>query len=288
MSNLRICAKNHVDDLRCVLSCSVAPILPLSSIQNYIRGRIARIDPSAAFDIKGTYGGESVRASVAAIMRHTGSPDGTWRYRGYSDDAWTTLVQDSGSLPLIDTATLGYLDFGIAPLGSSLWDSFYGQKIARTYSDEWVANGGTYSSEIIGSWKITIDDTTNTLDFDVSRVWIAKFFEFTYNPAYGSKIAWRESSQQWETDGGTLRVDGGVPYRVMALDLQKFPEADRQQLMDVLRYAGMRKDLFVDLFPGGTGEKKRDFMMNALIQSMPDLTLADLNRHSTNIVFREA
>ncbi len=286
MKNLRIAAKNHVDDLRCVLSGSGTPIFPLANLQNYKRGRFLRFDAAdSPFDIKGTYGGESVRATVASIIRHTGEPDGSWRYRGYSDAAWTTLVQDSGELPLVDSATLGYLDFGIAPLGSSLWDSFYGQKIAQAWNDEWITN----TSEIIGSWKLTIDDPTNTESVvDLSRLWIAKYFEFSSNPNYGSKIGWRESSQQWETDGGSMHVDGGPSSRLLQLDLQYFPEATRLQLMDILRYVGLRRDIFLSLRPDGTGEEKRDFTMNALLQSMPDLTFAEFGLHSTNITFREA
>lgn len=277
-ANLRIASKNHVDDSRCVLSCSASPILPLANLQSTVRGRILRVAAGSGIQIKGTYGGEAVRASMAAIVRHNLEADATWRFQGYSDAAWTTQVVDSGTVAAIDVTALGDLDFGVDALGSGPWDSLVGQKLSRVY----------IASTVLLSWKITINDPTNSSGvIDVCRAWVAKYFEFDMNPVHGSKVAWKEDSQMWNTDGGTPRVDAGTPYRQLALNLEWMPETDRRDFMDILRRNGMRSDLFVDLMPDGNAHELVAFCADMLIQQMPDLTFAEFERFSSSIVLRE-
>ena len=87
MSNLRIVAKNEVDHPSCVLTCSVVPTLSLDNLKNPVRGRIARIPSGAAFDIKGTYGGTGIYATMVSLIRTNLEPAATWQIYGYSDVA---------------------------------------------------------------------------------------------------------------------------------------------------------------------------------------------------------
>lgn len=278
MANLRIVAKNQVDHPSCVLSCTATPTLPLDNLKNYQRGRIARIPANPAFEIKGTYGGDGIYASMAALMRVNLEPAATWRFQGYSDAAWTNQVVDTTTLTAIDSATLGDLDWGVEPLGSGIFDPFYGQK----WSLAWFAR------TLILSWKITITDTTNSEGVvDISRVWVGDYFELAYNPSFGMRMGWKENSEQWETDGGGPHVDAAVPYRVLSFDLENIPEADRAKWMDLLRYCGMRRDVMVSVYPAGTGEQLRDYTLDALIAHMPDMTTVALGRDTTNITLRE-
>ena len=277
-ANLRLVASNVVDDATLSVF-SGTEILPVENIQNPARGRIFR-GVAGTIEIRGTYT-SNVKATMASLIRHNSESAGTWRWKGYSDAAWSSLVQDTGSLSIADTTDLDDLD-----VSTSLWESYRGQQIAAAWFD--LLAMSTYSSETIRSWSLTVSDATNSTGYtDIGRVFAGKHFEFTENPVYGSKIGWKESSQSWVTDGGGLHVDGSVGYRLMTLDLQYMPEADRQQLMDILRYCGMRRDLFVDLLPNTTGEEARDWRMNALIQSMPDLSYIQLDRHSNNLILRE-
>lgn len=277
-ANMRLVAKNTVDDTRCVLTCSATPTLPLDNVKSRIRSRITRIPSASAFEVKATFGGDSVRIAQAAALWTNLDIDATWRLQGYSDAAWTTQVIDSGTVSCIDATALGDLDFGVDPLGSNIFDPFYGQNFALMW----------FAETVVASWKLTITNTTNAAGYiDISRLIVGKYFEITYNPAYGLKLGWKEQTTLWETDGGSPRSDAGTPYRVMTFDLQLIPEADRQKWMDIIRYVGMRRDLFVAVMPEGSAAQRRDYAMNCIVQSMPDFATVFTDHDSTNITLRE-
>lgn len=279
MSNLRLVAKNEIDHPSCILTCSVTPTLALDNLKNMVRGRIFRAPASPAFDIKGTYGGSGVYASMVSLIRTNLEPSATWRFRGYSTADWTgTPAIDTTTLVAIDSTDLGDLDFGVEPLGSGIFDPFYGQKMTLAW----------FARTLILSWTLTITDTGNSSGFvDASRLWLGDYYELANNPSYGAKVAWREATQQWETDGGSIRSDAGVPYRTLSLDLGYVVEADRAQLFDTFRYCGMRKDIFVCPYPSGTAAQVRDYTMNGVLQVLPDLVTVGYGQDTTTLNFRE-
>lgn len=281
-ANMRLVAKNTVDDSRCVLTSSVAATLTLENLKKRARGKITRINSATSFEIKATFGGDSVRIAQAAALWTNLDIDATWRLQGYSDAAWSTEVVDSGTVSCIDATQLGDLDFGVDPIGANIFDPFYGQNFALL----WV------TETVVASWKLTISNTTNADGYiDISRLIVGKYFEVAYNPVYGLKLGWKEATQVWETDGGTPHSDAGTPYRVLTFDIQLIPEADRQKWMDIIRYIGMRRDVFVAVMPEGSAAQRRDYAMNCIVQAMPDFTTQfkdeSTNYDSTNIVLRE-
>ncbi len=281
-AQMRIVAKNTVDDSRCVLSCSVGVTLPLDNLKSRVRGRITRIPSGAAFEVKATFGGDSVRIANAALLWTNLDIDATWRLQGYSDAAWSSQVIDSGTLACIDATALGDLDFGIDPLGANIFDPFYGQNFALM----WFAN------TVVASWKITITNTTNAAGYiDASRLIVGPYFELASNPVYGLGLQWADTTQIWETDGGGPFSDAGNMYRVMTFDLQGIPETDRKKWMDIVRYVGMRRDILVSLMPEGTAAQRRDYSMNCIITALPKFNTVhvqdDTSNHSTSMTLRE-
>jgi hypothetical protein len=149
-----------------------------------------------------------------------------------------------------------------------------------------------FANTVVSSWKITIDNTTNADGYiDASRLVVGPYFELAHNPVYGLKLGWKESTQIWETDGGSPRSDAGTPYRLMTFDVQGIPEADRKKWMDIVRYVGMRRDMLVAVMPNGAAAQRRDYAMNCIIQSLPDFNTmhvqGDTSNHSTNMTLRE-
>lgn len=289
-TNARICVKNAVDDSRCVLSCSVSDILPVENLQNVVRERILRVAAGSDIDVKGTYGGESVRASMVSFYRHNLEAGATVRFRGYSDDAWTTLVIDTGDRDAVPTATLDYLDFGISPLGISIWDPNYRLKRTTVFFDD--ADMALFDSEIIGSWKATITDPSNTSgNIDLSRLWVGKYFELTYNPIYGAAIGLMDDSKVWRTDGGSARADAVVPYRGGKFDLQAFPEADRAMWVASSQYCGVgRRPFFFSLYPDNElPALTRDFEGEFIFRPpLPQMARVQGDaRHSTAVTIEE-
>jgi hypothetical protein len=65
--------------------------------------------------------------------------------------------------------------------------------------------------------------------------------------------------------------DGADNIRVAEADLRIVSAADRAELMDIFRYAGMRRDLFVCGRPGAGGEVERDATFIARLTRMPGM-----------------
>lgn len=259
-NNLRLVPKNAADAATLTASPAVETSLPVSNLQNILRARIMRTTSAAAQTISGTWGGTGYPVNMAAILRHNIESAGTWRVQLYSDAAWTTQIYDSGNVTAIDSLTLGELDWGVSPLGSGLYDAFLGQRNSAIYFPEVTAV----------SFKITITDTGNSAGYiDVSRLWLGQYIAPAYNVSYGLQLAWRDNTTQVRTDGGSLRSDGGQPWREIRFSLDALPEADRSAWSDVFRYAGRRLDVFVSVFPESGGEIERDYMMAAKFSELP-------------------
>lgn len=283
-ANLKVAYKNGVDHPACVLTSSnpaLSASLALDNLKNYKR-RSFRAAASPALSIYGDYGGDGFYATVVAMLRHNIEPAGTYRFRGWSDMARTDPpVVDTTALPGIEASTLGTLGWGSSPLGSSVYDSFYGQQNS-------IAG---FTRALIVAWTLDIDDTGNSAGYiDLSRLWIGDDYELSINPIIGSSsLGWKEESQLWETDGGGVHVDASQPYRSMKLGLAGLSETDRIRLMDVLRYCGSRRDILFRLFPDGTDDQIRDASMNGIIvPPLPDLSFDEGDLHSASIVIREA
>lgn len=265
MPNLRLVTKNAADFA--TLSQENTNTLfyvgtAITNLQNDIRGRIYRAKGNQwPIIIKGTWNGQGYKCSMAALIRHNFENASTWRVQLYSDAAWTTQIYDSGTLNAFPGATLGELDWGVSPLGSGIYDAFMGQRLSVMWFTEVTAL----------SFKITVNDSGNSATYvDISRLFLGKYISPVYNATYGMKLSWKENTAQSRSDGGTLRSDGGQPWRTLQFDLGALPEADRAAWSDVFRYAGLRKDMFISIFPGSGGELERDYQMACKFIQLPE------------------
>lgn len=279
---LRICAVNNVDDSRCVLSCSVSPILPLANLQNTLRERLFRAASTTAVDIKGTYGGDAVGISCVSIQRANLTSAATWRFQAYSTADWTgTPVIDSTTLTPIPAIPLGSLFFGVDPAGLDKYHVLLGKKQATLWFTRTAAL----------SWKLTLTDTLNPAGvIDISRLIVGdNHLEVGVNPRYGLRLGVRDTSSAWETDNGSERVDAGELYRVLTFGLENISETDRQRWIEILFYCGTYRDVLVSVYPEGTDEQIRDYTINGRFKGpLPDLTATFVDRNSADMTFREA
>lgn len=282
MANLRLAFKNSVDHPACVLTTTAAAeTLPLANIQNFKRVRIFRYPAADGKLIKATFGGNGIYANMVSLSRHNLEPAATIRFRGYSDANWSVQVIDTGAQVAVDSSTLGTLDWGVAPLGSGIFDPFYGQKMTTLY----------FTRTLLLSWTIEINDSGNSSSFiDVSRVWVGDYFELTENPEYGLIMGWVEKSETWRSDGGSPYTDGVIPFRGGTFDLRYIVEADRAQWMDITRYCGLgRRDVFVSVRPTDTDlNLKRDYEGIFIFQGeLPRPAYSEYERYDAKVTVEE-
>lgn len=278
-TNLVICAKNAIDYATLTASPSPVVSLPASNLQLPARGRVWRSVGTAQQQLKFTWGGSGYYLNFLKLARHNLESGSTWRVQIFSDAAWTTQIYDSGMIAAYDYATLGSLDFGVSPLGSSVFNGFLGQMYSLVYIPRVLAVSGI----------VTINGAGNSAGYlEASRLYAGDYMELTWNPE-SADFGWDEDTTQSRSDGGTLRSDGKVAFRTLDLQLTLKDEIQRAQLADIIRFAGLRKDMFLALFPGKGGELERDYTaLVKLAGKLPKLTLSSGNfNQKTRLSFQE-
>lgn len=265
-TNFFLCARNLLDEVPdSAITATVAAVssLPLSNLKRSSRARVWRNSSAASVVIKVSLEGTSaLAANVVGLFRHNLENAGTIRIELCSDYACTTTIYDSGTVAAYDSPTLGDLDWGVDPLGTGLFDNH-----AKYYVAYFLQNTAT---PVLGV-KITLTDTGNSANYvEASRLFIGKGTELTYNWKT-LKLAWKETTKQDRSDGNTLLSDGTMPYREMNVDLEWVSSAQRAALLDMCRFAGMRKDILVAARPGVGGEDERDHTFLARLAAMPDM-----------------
>jgi hypothetical protein len=262
-SNLVMCVKNAIDYATLAASPALISTMPEGHLRLPARGRVARSTSAAAQEISFTWGGQGYYLNFLTLMRHNLEPAATMRVQLFATASFTTQIYDSGNVAAYSAATLGDLDFGVDPLGSGVFDGFLGQRFSTFYFTRVLALSG----------KITITDTGNSASYvEASRLYAGDATEFTYNPN-ASRFGWKDNTEQSRGAGGSLRSDAGISFRKLDLTMAWVSASQRNQLADMLRFAGRRKDIFLSLYPSVGGEKERDYTMLAkFVSDMPDIS----------------
>jgi len=263
-----------------VATPAMLPSLPPSNLQLSARGRVARSTSAAQQEIAWDWGGQGYYLNFLHLSRYNLENAATIRLQLFSDAARTTQIYDSGTNVAYASATLGALDFGVAPLGSGVFDAFLGQRFSTFYFNRVLALGG----------KLTINDTGNSAGYiEAARLFAGDHTELLYNPDT-SGMGWKDNTEQSRGSGGSLRSDAGISYRQLEISVAWLAASQRAQMSDMLRFAGKRKDIFVSLYPETGGEKERDYSMLAkIVGDVPNLNEqgGNIDLLNTKLTFEE-
>jgi len=255
---MRILTPNDGDTATLTAAPAMVATLPQTYLQDQARERVARTTSTAAQDIKGTWVSGKVIAACA-LVRHNLTTSGTWRLRLYSDAAWTTLVYDSGAIAVIKAKALGDLEWGVDPLGASVFTGW-----ALAFSQMWFA------SVTARSFTLTLTDAANPAGYlEASRLYIGRYIQPLYNFEWGIRLRWEEDTTQERTDGGSLRSDGAEPNREMTFRLAWLSLSDRPKFLEWSRKDGLRNDFFLNAYPEDGTALERDHSMAAKLAAMP-------------------
>ncbi len=270
-SNIRFVADNFSDI--CTLSASPAVVgtMPVTNLQTTARGRKMRTTNLSSQDIKGTSSfGKAVQACI--LYNTTLSSNSTVRFRLYSDNAWTTLVYDSGVINVFSIQSLGSygVNWGFTPLGASVFAGW-----GNPYVTIWMPN------QLVGaSFTLTVTDVGNPAGYwDASRLVVGPILTPQNNIEYGVATHWQDNDVQYRTGGGSLRTDVAPEgsFRVAKFSLDRATAQDRIAFFEFQRTIGRRKDFFVDIMPDQGGEVERDFSMMAKNVEINDMVWTDFN-----------
>lgn len=284
-ANVFLCGRNllsEVQDSDITQSGGTAlSTMPLANLKRSSRARVWRNNSDAVTDlIVSCRNTTSERVNFVHLSRHNLETAATWRVRMYTSyDASGAASYDTGDVAALDAATLGDLDWGVEALGGRIFNGF--PRFSTAYFMENTAT-------VINSIRVTITDTGNSSNYlEASSLYFGRGVELDHNweNLHGK---WSEGTKLGRTDGGSILSDGAAVYRDIQLDLKWVTEADRAELMDLLRSAGMRRDWFVAGKPGVGGEEERDSTGIFRLSAMPNISTLFYSMYSSQLKFTEA
>ena len=246
MANVRLVTPNAADDASITVSPAAVSTLPVTNLQDSTRSKVWRSTSLAQQTINGDFAAITA-ASAIGLFHHNLSATATIRCLLYS---------------------------GAGQTGSTLYDSTataVGTASAGRHSMFWPGSSGAGSS----SFRILVrDDLSSPSDnedgyIEASRLVIGDYFEPGVNMSKGMQLSWQESTRQYRTDGGTLRSDNFDPYRRWSFRLALLTEAEREELLEIIRVIGMRQDFVISGYPTTGGATERDFSGLVKITQMP-------------------
>lgn len=275
MARIRILARNIVDTATASASPAMSTTLPVTNLQRQTeRARTARTTGLSSQDIKLTWSANQ-KANMLAVTRHNWSSSATLRTLGYSDAAWTT---GNG---LDTTALAAWSTSGLA----TDWD-VYTEADFKGYR-----NSAQYFSEFtdVRSAIARIADGSNSDGYiEQTRLWMGKYFEFSYNPPGGGvDLELMDGSIAGRADDGSHIVDKRWKARQLTLNLENIPDADLPSVFAILRYLGLDRECFVSLYPGLGGAKEIYNQMACRVVQNPAIGPKTYGLHKTTVVFEE-
>lgn len=279
MSNkLRIILENEGDTSSIAVSPAAVATLPETNLQDSTRARVWRSPSTADQTLTGDFPGIRY-CSGLALMRHNLTSAAQWRFELFVGAGQTgTKIYDSGLISALRAKTLGELDWGVDPLGATIFTGW-----ALAFSDLW------FTPVAARSWRLTISDNSNADGYiEASRLFMGRYLSPSVNASMGIDMRWDEDTKQEATDGGTLRSDASAPYRRLSFSLSWLNGVDHPQFMEAMRKTGKRKDFFISCYPEQGGQLERDFAMVAKLTIMPRMPHNRHNNYQMNFSMRES
>jgi len=275
---MRVIIDNQINDavLSAASGTTFENTLPLSNLKIYNNARLARCSTPNEAVILG--GWDSARAISACVLwRHNLSSGATWRLELFSGaDQTGETIYDSAEQSVNDTKALNELEWGVDSLGPTVFTDW-----RLRYSSQWF---GRVSAR---SFRLTLKDS-DVSHIDIGRMYLGRYIEPRINMSYGHSLGWQESTSQYRTAGGSLFSDSQEPYRVINFSLDWLSETDRGLWLEGMRLVGLRKDIFISLYPEVGGAKERDYSFAGKFKTMPSFTRAFLNNYAAQYVVEEA
>jgi hypothetical protein len=237
MPNLRIIHDNAADRATTLAASSTAGAYAVSRVQNDYKGQWHRsTDTSVTYTLTWDDGEQIGGLGLPASNL---SADATARVRLYSDVAGANLIADSGAVYACPGEELG------------LWN--WSQPInGNAFAYGGLAKSAVWFEEQYFAKRCVIDlvDALNPAGYiDCARLVLGPYWQPQNNHDYGFVITAVDTSEAQRNDAGDNLSDAGTAHDELTFDLKYMPEADRAELMRILRRVGTSRNIFVSLLP---------------------------------------
>lgn len=195
----------------------------------------------------------------------------TMRVRGYTNIADPSPAFDTGNVLCCPPASLGNWTWAGLPLGVN----------------SFIYGGGAYGVvwfTVAAVQKLVIDiiDTTNTEGY-VEAACLVTGAHWTpdRNAEYGAEASFKDLTNNYRTDSGSLRSDIGTRHKTLKFDLKVMTPQDRATFWRIVKGAGLSIPIFISLFPENSdAELEQNHQVYGKLSSISSIMAASYNIYS--------
>lgn len=236
-NNLRIIYDNVIDSATLTASTSASG-LPVTNLQKEQKGFVWRSTTTTA-TITATWTlTQTLSGVVLPFCNLTNAA--TLQIKIYTNTTDTTPVLDTG---VVSAGAYTPTDLwgGLSNISTGVNAYSYG---GGTYARDWFATTQGKKLEII------ITDTTNSSGYiELSRIVCGNYWSPTFNTGYGVGVGYDDTSEISRTESGNLITANGTVHKTLTFDMSWLTETDRVKMLSILRGNGLRKPIFISIFP---------------------------------------
>jgi hypothetical protein len=276
VNNLRV-VYNNVADTSVITATSTAVNFSTNNMQKDTKGVVWRSTSSVDNTITLNW---STYESIGCIsLPFTNlSSSATITYSLYNGaNATGTLLYTSGAVPAIpyNLATWGTIVTGVMSY------SFGGGNPVRHYPTSTIDN--------VRSMTINISDGGNPQGyFEISRIVCGKYWSPKYNTEFGLSISINDQSSHSRGQAGNLITDVGTVYKTLDFNLGYLDASDRNMFIQILKLNGMRKSMFISVFPNDTDvEKEYSYQIYGRLSSNASIVHPMFHQYASSVTIEE-
>lgn len=163
--------------------------------------------------------------------------------------AGTSTIFDTGYVAAVPYSLSGNWSWGFTSIGVNTFA--YG---GGTYARVWNAAVNPNCTSL----SIEIHDNNPSKYIECSRLVVGDYWTPQYNTQYGLATTMSDTSVNQRTEAGDLITNRGTKYNKVNFNMGYLSSTDRDNLLSIMRGAGISKPIFVSLFPldSDTGKER--------------------------------
>jgi len=300
MPKLRIVAENYSDEG--TLTGTPTFATSINNMQTQSRAKISRSNitnwaPTYNQEIELVLPGIKT-VSAIVLGNHNFSVGMIIKFVLYDTD--DTIIYNSGDIEI----TSEYAENSVSSWGSFLWGpvGWGANALATDYNQQanyvhWTLTDNIIDTPItddiyypvFSAFTLKIFCTlSDTKQLDIGRLIVGDYLEPRYNLGFNHSIEWLEESNQYRTEGYTLRSDVYLPVKKLSFSINNIDAADRTSLTEGLRYVGLRNDFYINLFPDSESfDKELEYSGIMKLTKVPTMSEYALNIYKSKYVMEE-
>ena len=275
-NNLRVLYYNAADNATITATTSAASY-PTSNMQNDIKGSVWRSTSVISNTI--TVNWATTQSINCIILPYTNlSKTATINITLYSGaNATGTTLYTTGTINAV-------------PYTMPTWDTTYTGVNAYSYGGGTLVKQFTPSTVAnVLSATITIVDSANTQGYmEISRILAGVYWSPAYNTEFGLTVDYVDASSHSRSQAGNIITDIGPIHKSINFNLSYMTASDRNYLVQLIKLNGMRKPIYVSVFPNdGDLEKELLYQIYGKLSSNPTITHPMFTIYSSSITIEE-